>query len=103
MDDIIRKAIEGRLASEGIDWVKLESFQIDRKAKTLTAGISLEGEPAPVAIDLDYAIEGDDILIKEATSSKPWMTKLAGVALAKHGARFPLPTGMKGKMVRMVL
>lgn len=103
MDAVIRKAIEAKLASMGIDWLKLQSLHLDRATKTLDAEVVLEGESEPVRLSVHYSLDGGDIVVGSVQTSKPWMSRLASLGLEKQGGRFPLPGGIQGTMIRGML
>ena len=103
MSALIRKAVEAKLQSEGVDWASLKEIDIDNESKSASASIELEGESLPVAVSASYALEGDEIHLLAGETSKPWMTKLLAHGLEKHGGRFPLPGGIQAKMLRMFL
>ncbi|CAN5229551.1 hypothetical protein BH23VER1_BH23VER1_06880 [soil metagenome] len=100
---IIKKAVEAKLALEGIDWVKLQSIKLDRVNRTIDATIVLEGEPEPVGVTARYTLAGDLITLVSLETTKPWLTKAAALGLAKHGGQFHLPGGIQGTLIKMVL
>jgi hypothetical protein len=101
--DLIMKAIEAKLASAGMDWLKLQSLQLRPKEKRLTAELLLEGESAPVAVELTYAVEGDFLKVVSLQTSKKWLTEVASLALAKTAGQIELPSGLKGRLVKFFL
>jgi len=103
IDSVIRKAIEARIASSGLKWIKLRQLELRPSEKTLSLDLELEGEESPLRLFARYRVEGDAVLIESLETSKKWLTELASVALAKQGGRFPLPGGFAGAMARMVL
>jgi hypothetical protein len=103
-ESLIMKALRAKLVSSGLDWVKLESFQLSSRDKTITAEVSLEGEDRPVKVEVRYSLEGDNtILVRDILTNRPWMTEALKLAMVKTGSRFALPKGLKGKMIRMLL
>jgi hypothetical protein len=103
IDAVIRKALEGRIAAFGLDWVKLRHFELRSAAKMLLIDLDLDGEEAPVRVTARYRVDGDSLVIEAVETSKRWMTEVAAVALAKHGGRVPLPGGIAGSVARMIL
>ena len=101
--DIIRKAVATKLESEGITWAQLDTLKIDKKEKAVHADVSLEGEPQPIAVTARYTLKADSVLLETFETSRPWVTKALCFALKKHGGVIPLPGGMQGTMVRMLL
>jgi hypothetical protein len=101
--EIIRKAVAAKLASEGVTWATLESLKIDKKEKAVYGDVSLEGEPGPIAVTAHYTLEPDHVQIDTFQTTRPWVTHALGYALLKHGGKIPLPGGMQGTMVRMML
>lgn len=103
IDTVIRKALEARIASQGLDWLKLRHFELRSAEKKLLLDLDLAGEPAPVRLTAHYRVEPEGLVIESVEASKKWLTEVAHLALAKHGGRFPLPTGMIGSLARALL
>jgi hypothetical protein len=101
--DLIRKAIDSKIAALGLDWLKLQSFKIHPKEKTLTATVMLDGEMEPIHLEASYALSGNQFKVLAVRTSRKWVTEAARLALAKTGGTFDLPTGMTGTMIRMLL
>ncbi|MBP7951196.1 MAG: hypothetical protein KA004_16210 [Verrucomicrobiales bacterium] len=101
--DILLKAIESKLQSAGLNWIKLQSFSLSAKEKTLAASVQLDGEPDPVEITAHYKLDAHDLVVTRVETSKKWMTEVAALALIKTGGKIKLPTGIKGKLVRLLL
>ncbi len=103
-DSLIIKALQAKLASSGLEWVKLESFSLSRREQKVTAELALEGEDQPVKLQAYYSVGLDNTLtVREVETSRKWMTEALKLAMVKTGNRFPLPGGLKGKMIRMLL
>ena len=100
---LIQKAVASKLASEGIDWATVDHLEIDKTNKAVHATVTLEGEPEPVSVTATYSLGADTLQLLTATSTKPWLSKAPTFAIQKHGGQIPLPTGMQGSMVRMML
>jgi hypothetical protein len=101
---LITKALQARLASCGLDWVKLNSLHLDSKAKTIAVEVTLEGEDAPVKAEVEYSLGGDNALvIREVKTSRKWMTEGLRLALIRMGNRIPLPGGLQGQIIRVML
>jgi len=103
IDSVIRKALEARIAAQGLHWLKVRHFELKSVDKLLVLDLDLEGEPAPVHLTARYRVEPDGITIESVETSKKWLTEVAHLALAKHGGQFPLPTGLVGSMARAIL
>ena len=101
--EIIRKAVSAKLASEGITWANLDTLNIDKKNKAVHADLSLEGEEHPIAVTARYTLGEVDVQLDTFETSRPWVTQALCFALQKHGGKIPLPSGMQGTMVRMLL
>jgi hypothetical protein len=101
--NLIYKAVEAKLATAGIDWVKVHSLSVDKQSKTASATLALEGEPDPVAILVTYSLETDHLLVLTIEATRPWLTKALNLALTHQGGRLPIPSGLEGSMVRMLL
>ena len=103
-DNLIFKAIQARLASSGLDWVKLDSFSLSSRDKKVNLELSLEGEDRPVKAEIHYSLGGDNaVVVRDILTSRKWMTEALKLVLIKTGNRFELPGGLKGKMIRMML
>jgi hypothetical protein len=103
-DSLIAKAIQAKLASSGLDWVKLESFTLSSRQKTISLELTLEGEDRPVKADIQYSLGAENVVvIREVETSRKWMTEALKLVLLKTGNRFELPGGLKGKLIRVLL
>jgi hypothetical protein len=103
-DSLIFKALQAKLASSGLDWIKLESFSLSSRDQVINAEVTLEGESTTVKTEIRYSLGGDNtIVIRSVETNRKWMTEAIRLAMVKTGDRFPLPGGLKGKMVRMLL
>ena len=101
---LIAKAIQSKLSASGLDWVKLESFTLSSREKTISLELRLEGEDKPVKADIHYSLgTGNTVEIREVETSRPWMTEALKLVLVKTGNRFALPGGLKGKMLKVLL
>jgi hypothetical protein len=101
--DMILKALESRLQTNGMGWIKLASLNFSAKQKTLQAEVLLEGEEHPVTLQAKYRVEETSVVIEQVEVSKKWLTEAINLALLKHGGRLELPAGVKGKLIKMVL
>jgi hypothetical protein len=103
IDGMFRKAIEHRIASAGLDWIKVLHFELGAEHKTMTLALHLDGEDVPVSLIARYRLEDNELVIESIAASKKWITEAISYALLKHGGRFPLPGGFPGRLARMVL
>jgi len=103
IDSVIRKALEARIATQGLDWLKLRHFELRSAEKKILLEIDLDGEPAPVQLTASYRVAPDGLTVETVQTSKKWMTEIAHLALAKHGGHFDLPGGLVGTMARALL
>lgn len=101
--DILLRAIEAKLQSAGLNWVRLQSVQLRTKDKTIAAELLLEGETGPLSVEARYEIAGDDLRIVGLNTSKKWLTEAGNLALLKTGGKFPLPGGIGGKLIKFFL
>lgn len=103
-DSLISKAIQAKIASSGLDWVKLESFTLSSREKKASLELSLEGEDRPVQAEIQYSLGAENVIvIREVETTRKWMTEALKLVLLKTGNRFELPGGLKGKMLRALL
>jgi hypothetical protein len=101
--DILTKLIESKLHSNGLNWLRLLDLRFSPKSKSVAAEVFLEGEDKPLSVSASYRVEGDFLVVGNIETSKKWITEGLLLALAKTGGKFELPSGLKGKMVRMFL
>lgn len=103
-DSLIFKAIQAKLASSGLDWIKLESFTLSSREKKVSLELTLEGEESPVKGEVHYSLGAENaVVIRDVITNRKWMTEALKLVLLKTGNRFELPGGLKGKMIRMLL
>ena len=103
-DSLIMKALQAKLAGSGLDWVKLESFSLSSRDKTVNLELTLEGENEPVKAEIRYSLAAENmVVIRDIVTSRKWMTEALKLVLLKTGDRFPLPGGLKGKMLKVLL
>ena len=103
-DSLIQKALQSKLVSSGLDWVKLESISLSSRDKTVNLELSLEGEDQPVKAEIRYSLAAENVIvIRDIITSRKWMTEALKLVLVKTGDRFPLPGGLKGKMIKVLL
>lgn len=101
---IILKAIQAKIESAGLDWIRLADFRLDVTERRVTATIELSGEPEPVMFSARYQLNADNTgEVVEVHASKRWMTEALRLGLQQTGATFPLPDGWKGKLIRALL
>ena len=103
MNAIIRKAVETKLKRMSIDWVSIESLEIVSAQKFIDMTVSLEGEEHPVDVTIHYVIEENHVVVGDLKASRPWIAKAMGFILEQQGGRYPIPSGMEGMAIRMVL
>jgi hypothetical protein len=101
--DIVLKAIEAKLISAGLDWLKLQSLQLRPKEKRISAELVLEGESGPIGIEVTYQVDGDFMKITTLETSKKWITEVLNLALAKTAGQVELPGGLKGRLIKFFL
>lgn len=103
-DSLIFKALQAKLASSGLEWIKLESFSLSSRDQVINVEVTLEGEETTVKAEVRYSLGGDNtIVIRSVETNRKWMTEAIRLAMVKTGDRFPLPGGLKGKMIKMLL
>ena len=103
IDTMIRKALEARIAAQGLDWIKVRHLELRSADKCLVLEIDLDGEPAPVRATARYRLADSDLVIESVETSKKWLTEVARLALARHGGTIELPGGLVGTMARALL
>ncbi len=104
-DAVLTKAIQAKLESSGLDWIRLETLHFVRADKHVTVTIQLDGDPGPVTVDLTYTVSPDftTLSIASIQASRRWVTESLRLALAKTSGTIPLPGGLKGLALRVLL
>ena len=101
---LIMKALQAKMASSGLDWIKLNALHLNSKDNTIAVELTLEGEDSPVKAEIRYSLGGDNTLvIRDVMTNRKWMTEALKLAMLKTGNRFPLPGGLKGQMIKVLL
>ena len=101
---LIMKALQAKLSSSGLDWIKLNALNLNSKENTIAVELTLEGEDSPVKAEIRYSLGGDNTLvIRDVMTNRKWMTEALKLAMLKTGNRFPLPGGLKGQMIKVLL
>lgn len=101
--DLLRKAFESKLQSAGLNWIKLQAFELRPKTKSIALEILLEGEPAPVTVSANYELVKNELKFTALTTSKIWITEALNLVLLKNGGSMPLPSGLKGSLIKFFL
>lgn len=102
--NLLLNLLQSKLNSSGFDWVKVESINLSPSQKSLTADLKLAGESELIRFTGTYSITpANAIRLDTLTASRQWLTEVAELALAKTGREFPLPDGIKGKLIRLFL
>lgn len=101
--NLLLNLLQTKLNSSGLDWIKVEAIHLSPAQKTLTAELKLAGETELIRFTGIYSVTADALRLETLTSSRHWLTEVAELVLAKTGREFPLPEGLKGKIVRLFL
>lgn len=102
--NLLLNLLQSKLNSSGLDWIKVENIQLSPSQKSLIADLKLAGEADLIRLTGTYSITPQNALrLETLTASRQWLTEVAELALAKTGREFPLPDGIKGKLIRLVL
>lgn len=101
---VVLKLLQAKLDSSGLDWITLQSLRVSPGNRQVEAEVLLAGEEKPVHVEATYEVTSDNhVRIVSVTTSRKWMTEIAELALVKSNPSFPLPDGIKGRLIRMVL
>ena len=101
---LIMKALQAKLSSSGLDWIKLNALNLNSKENTIAVELTLEGEDSPVKAEIRYSLGGDNTLvIRDVMTNRKWMTEALKLVMLKTGDRFPLPGGLKGQLIKVLL
>lgn len=102
--NILQTLLQTKLDSSGFDWIRIESIQLTPSKKTLTADLKLAGESELIRFTGSYSLPANGtIRVDSLTASRQWLTEVAELALAKTGREFPLPDGIKGRLIKLFL
>jgi hypothetical protein len=102
--NLLLTLLQTKLNSSGLDWIKVETINLSPAQKTLTADLKLAGETELIRLTGTYSVTpGNAIRLDTLTASRQWLTEVAELALAKTGREFPLPDGLKGKLIKLFL
>lgn len=102
--NLIQTLLQSKLDSSGFDWIRIESIQLTPSKKTLTADLKLAGESELIRFTGTYSLPPDGgIRVDSLSASRQWLTEVADLALAKTGRDFPLPDGIKGRLIKLFL
>ena len=83
--------------------MQMESVRVDKDGRRILAVLDLEGEADLVDVTAVYELAETTLSITGVETSRPWMTGVLALILEVRGAHFPLPDGMQGMMIKMVL
>lgn len=101
---LLLSLLQTKLNSSGFDWIRVESINLSPSQKSLTADLKLAGETELIRLTGTYSVTpANAIRLETLTASRQWLTEVADLVLAKTGREFPLPDGLKGKMIRLFL
>lgn len=102
--NLLLNILQSKLNSSGFDWIKVESINLSPAQKSLTADLKLAGESELIRFTGTYSVTpANAVRLDTLTASRQWLTEVAELALAKTGREFPLPEGIKGKLIRLFL
>ncbi|RYD37353.1 MAG: hypothetical protein EOP86_03680 [Verrucomicrobiaceae bacterium] len=102
--NLLQVMLQTKLDSSGLDWIRIETIQLSPSKKTLSADLRLAGEADLIRLTGTYSITpNNQIRVESLNASRQWLTEVAELALAKTGREFPLPDGMKGKLIKFFL
>ena len=103
MESMIQKILADRLEKQGFDWVELKGIRFSKADRRFELDLELDGEESTLPVILDYEVEGETIKIVNITTSKRWIKEVLQLVLLAKGGAFPIPTGMKGSLVKMLI
>ncbi len=102
---VLAKALQARLEASGLDWVKLETLEFSRSERRVKVTVMLEGETQPITVSLLYSVDAafTFLMVQEVQASRRWVTEAVRLFLANSGNRLPLPGGIKGVALKVIL
>ena len=102
--NVLQALLQSKLNASGLDWIRVETIQLSPAQKTLVADLKLAGETELIRLSGSYSVTtGNAVRLEKVTASRQWLTEVAELVLAKTGREFPLPEGLKGKLLRLLL
>jgi hypothetical protein len=103
MNGIIEKLLADRLEKQGFDWIEIKSVSFSKSDKRFDVELALDGEDAPLSASVFYEVDGDRITVTRVETGKRWITEVLQFVLLAKGSSFPLPTGMKGSLIKTLI
>lgn len=103
MESMIQKLLADKLEKKGFDWIELKAVRFSKAERRFEIDLALDGEESTLPAIIDYEVEGDLIKIIRLTTSKRWITEVLQLVVMAKGGVFPIPTGMKGSLVKMLI
>jgi hypothetical protein len=102
--NLLLTLLQTKLNSSGLDWIRIESLNLSPGQKTLTADLKLAGESELIRLTGTYSVTAANaIRLDSLVASRQWLSEVADLVLAKTGREFPLPDGLKGKLIKLFL
>ncbi len=103
LDSVIQKILSDRLQSRGLDWIDARSVRLSKAEKAFDLELMLDGEERPLHARLKYEVKDDELHIVGVETDKRWITEILQLVLIAKGGHFPLPGGMVGMLVKVLI
>ncbi len=103
LDSVIQKVLAEKLASRGLDWIDVRSVRLSKADKSFDLEIMLEGEERPLSAKLCYEVKDDALHLTGLETGKRWITEVLQLVLIAKGGTIPLPGGMVGMLLKVLI
>jgi len=103
LDSVIQKILADRLESRGLDWIDVRSVRLSKAEKSFELELMLEGEERPLVARLGYEVREDTLALTAVETGKRWITEVLQLVLLAKGGTIPLPGGMKGVLLKLLI
>jgi len=103
LDSVIQKILADRLESRGLDWIDVRSVRLSKAEKTFELDLMLEGEERPLVARLRYEVRDEALHVTGVETDKRWITEILQIVLLAKEGTIPLPGGMKGMLLKLLI
>ncbi len=103
LDSTIHKALANKLDEREFDWVEIRSVKLVKSENQLHVELMLDGEDETVLAILDYEIAEEQLRIVTVKTDKRWITEVLQLVVVAKGGVVPLPSGIAGMAVKMLI
>ena len=103
MESMIQKLLADRLEKQGFDWVEVKAIRFSKADRRFEVDLQLDGEEATLPAIVDYEVDGETLRITRLSTGKRWITEVLQLIVQAKGGTIPIPSGMKGAVLKMLI